>query len=37
VHDGVYVEEALGRSSRLEALHLALAPSHRLMSAPPER
>jgi hypothetical protein len=31
VHGGVHVEEALGRSSRLEALHLALASSHRLM------
>jgi hypothetical protein len=31
VHGGVHVEEALGRSSGLEALHLALASSHRLM------
>jgi hypothetical protein len=30
-HGGVQVEEAPGRSSRLEALHLALASSHRLM------
>ena len=29
VHGGVHVEEALGRSGRLEALHLALA--HRAM------
>jgi hypothetical protein len=31
VHGGVHVEEALGRSSRLEALHLTLASSHRLI------
>jgi len=31
VDGGMHAEEALGRSSRLEALHFALASSHRLM------
>jgi hypothetical protein len=31
VDDGVQVEKPLGRASRLEPLHLALSPSHRLM------
>jgi hypothetical protein len=31
VDGGVHAEEALGGSSRLEALHLALSPPHRLM------
>jgi hypothetical protein len=31
VHGRVHAEEALGGSSRLEALHIALASSYRLM------
>ena len=31
VDRGMHAEEALGRSSRFEALHLALSSSHRLM------
>ncbi len=31
VNGGVHAEEALGGSSRLEALHFAFASSHRLM------
>src|SRR5208282_583340 len=31
VDGGMHAEEALGRSSRLEALHFALSSSHRLM------
>jgi hypothetical protein len=31
VYSGVYAEETLGRSSRLEALYLALSSSHCLM------
>jgi hypothetical protein len=31
VDGGMHTEEALSGSSRLEALHLALASSHRLM------
>jgi hypothetical protein len=31
VDRGMHVEEPLGRSSRFEALHLALSSPHRLM------
>ena len=31
VDGGVYAEKTLGRSRRLEPLHFALSPSHRLM------